>query len=71
MMSVRTQYIILFIILVAVIAWIVYRLVRTKKNICNCGGCPVSRACDKKELKGRKSKDSCRKESCCIKEGKN
>ena len=57
-MTPRVQYIIIFIILGAVIAWLVYKLVKGGSNGSSaCAGCTLSSACSKKELK--KHTDKC------------
>lgn len=61
-MSVQTQYIILFVILAAVIGWIIYRLVRPKSDdTCSCDGCSIAGTCKKAGLldKGKRKQRSC------------
>lgn len=62
-MSVQTQYIILFVILAAVIVWIIYRLVRPKSDdTCSCDGCSIAGTCKKTGLldKGNRKQGSCK-----------
>jgi len=51
MISVNTQYIIIFIILIAVIVWIIYTLIRRKKSgLSGCDGCGSASNCKIREL---------------------
>lgn len=51
-MSVTCQYIIIFIVLFLIIAWIIYKLTRKeKKDSCNCGHCTVSNECKAKSVR--------------------
>ena len=50
-MSLLVQYIILFVILAAAVAWVIWRLTRKDRgNVCNCGNCDASANCKMKEI---------------------
>ena len=56
MTSQQIQYIILFIILGAIIAWLIYSLSRKKpQGSSNCFGCSLAEHCKKKELRETKN----------------
>lgn len=74
-MSYNLQFILVMIILGAIIAWIIYSLVK-KKGIANsaCAGCSLSQSCKKRELTQRnlpapKSCNDCPQQEDCTKRG--
>lgn len=66
-MSLQTQTILIIIIIAGAIGWIIYKLLRSRKDggVSSCCGCALSETCAKKPLKV--DKDTCcddRKEIC-------
>lgn len=62
-MSVITQYIIVFVILALVLAWIIYKLFSKKgRNSGSCCGCSMAQVCSDKNKATQKSEipDCCR-----------
>lgn len=50
-MSAKTQYIIVFIILAAIVIWLVYSLVRKRPGAdVRCAGCSLAETCKKKKM---------------------
>lgn len=74
-MSIKIQYIFVFIILAAILAWIIYSLVTKKyNNVSSCAGCALADSCKKKELKDRGGKmpvscDDCPETDSCDRKG--
>lgn len=54
-MSATVQYIIIFVILAAVIAWIIYKLVKKDKGTQGgCCGCDLAETCNKVQKNQKK-----------------
>ncbi|MBR3950542.1 MAG: FeoB-associated Cys-rich membrane protein [Bacteroidaceae bacterium] len=54
-MTIVVQEIIVFLILVASVAWIIRHIVRRRKSIssCNCDGCPFAHCTTRKNINGK------------------
>ena len=57
-MSLLVQYIMTFIVIGAVVAWIVWRLIKKENRKdcgCGCGGCALSEKCGNVKAKSKES----------------